>query len=193
MHAYYINLDYRTDRRKEIEQELQALQMPATRFQAFYDEFGPIGCMKSHLAVLKEARELGLAKVLIVEDDFECLVPPDEFWKTLKAAEEYPCDVLMFSYNIQQSEPIDDVVFRVLEAQTTAGYIVYASMYDKLISCYEEHLPLLESTRRHWLHSCDQCWKDLQRSHRWLATTTRLGKQRMSYSDNCKEIRDTGF
>jgi len=193
MEAYYINLDYRVDRRAEMERELETLQMHAIRFPAIAHAFGPVGCLQSHLAVLRNARSQGLARVLIFEDDFECLVSPNEFWNTLKLAEQYPCDVLMFNYHVQQSEPIDDVVFRVLEAQTASGYIVYASIYDALIECYEFHLPLLESTQQHWLHMNDQCWKPLQLTHRWLATTTRLGKQRKSYSDNSNEMRDLGF
>jgi len=193
MDAYYINLDRRTDRRDEMEAELKALQLPATRFPAIHCDFGPVGCLKSHLAVLKEARSRGLPRVLILEDDCECVVTPETFWRTLERADAYPCDVLMIAYNVQQSEPVDDAVFCVLEAQAAAGYIVYASIYDALIACYEHHLPLLESTRQHWLHMNDQCWKPLQRSHVWLATTTRLGKQRKSFSDNCNEMRDTGF
>ena len=192
MDAYYINLDHRTDRREEMEHELQALNLSAIRFPGFAHTYGPIGCLQSHLAVLREARSRGLPRVLIFEDDFECLVSPDVFWETLKLAETYPCDVLMFNYNVQKSEPIDDVVFRILEAQTASGYIVYASMYDALIACYEHHLPLLERTRHHWLHMNDQCWKSLQKTHRWLATTTRLGKQRKSFSDNCNQIVDLG-
>jgi GR25 family glycosyltransferase involved in LPS biosynthesis len=192
MDAYYINLDHRTDRREEMERELDALKLQAHRFPAFAHTYGPIGCLQSHLAVLQEARARGLPRVLIFEDDFECLVTPDEFWETLHRAEQYPCDVLMFNYNVQHSEPINDVVFRILEAQTASGYIVYASMYDTLIQCYEHHLPLLERTRHHWLHMNDQCWKPLQRTHKWLATTTRLGKQRKSYSDNCNQVVDLG-
>jgi hypothetical protein len=192
MDAYYINLDHRTDRRSEMESELQALNLPAIRFSGFAHEYGPLGCMQSHLAVLREARSRGLPRVLIFEDDFECLVPPDVFWATLEVAEHHACDVLMLCYNLQQSEPVNDVVCRVLEAQTASGYIVYASIYDDLIALYEHHLPLLDKTRHHWLHMNDQCWKSLQKSHRWLATTTRLGKQRKSYSDNCHQVVDLG-
>jgi len=193
MDAYYINLDHRLDRREEMEHELTALNLSAIRFPAFAHPYGPIGCMQSHLAVLREARERGLPRVLIFEDDFECLVPPNEFWATLELAENYACDVLMLSYNVQQSEPMNDVVFRILEAQTASGYMVYASIYNELIACYEHHLPLLEQTKHHWLHVNDQCWKPLQKTHRWLGTTTRLGKQRKSFSDNSKQVVDFGL
>ena len=54
--AFYINLDRRVDRRKEIEAELDNLGASYERFPAIQTSPGCIGCAQSHLAVLKEAR-----------------------------------------------------------------------------------------------------------------------------------------
>ena len=173
-----------------METEMAKLDVNAVRFAAIENDYGPMGCMLSHIAVLKEARDKGLKRVLIFEDDFQSLVSREEFHGTLAATP--PCDVLMLSYNLIKSEPLNDVVCRVLEAQTASGYIVYESMYDRLIACYEYHAPLLDSTREHWIHVNDQCWKPLQLNSLWLATNVRLGKQRAGFSDNAGCVVDYG-
>ena len=89
--AFYINLDRRLDRRKEIEAELGNLGVPYERFPAIKTIPGCIGCALSHLAVLKEARSRGYKNVLIFEDDFMPLVSKEEFWETLtKGLQEAP-------------------------------------------------------------------------------------------------------
>ena len=53
--VFYINLEHRTDRRQEIEGELNNFNIPYERFNAYSTpEFGIVGCTKSHLEVLKE-------------------------------------------------------------------------------------------------------------------------------------------
>ena len=48
----YINLNKRIDRRAEIEQELNAFNLPFERFEAIATPgFGILGCGQSHLAV----------------------------------------------------------------------------------------------------------------------------------------------
>ena len=72
-HIFYINLDKRTDRRAEIEQELQQFNLydKAERFPAIpVPNQGILGCTMSHLAVLKLAKERKYKQVLILEDDF---------------------------------------------------------------------------------------------------------------------------
>ena len=92
----------------------------------------------------------------------------------------------MLSYNIIKSEPSEKYPFlhKVLEVQTASGYIINEKMYNKLIELYEWAMPLLESTKQHWIYANDQIWKKLQPSANWYLFTTRIGKQRPSYSDN---------
>lgn len=186
--AYYINLDRRPDRREEMETELLKLGISATRFPAIDMEYGPTGCILSHLAVIKDARDRGLKSVLIFEDDFTSTVSREVFDQTLERAKLHPCDVLMFAYNATIPESVNDVVIRLIDAQAPSAYIVYASIYDSLISCYEYHASLLESTRQHWIHMNDQCWKSLQQPYLFLGTHPKLGKQRAGFSDNTKSF-----
>lgn len=78
---YVINLPYRSDRRKLIEQELSAAGMPFTpgKVELFpgirpdsagaFESIGYKGAFLSHLSVLKRAQTEQLQKVLVIEDD----------------------------------------------------------------------------------------------------------------------------
>jgi glycosyl transferase family 25 len=187
----YINLETRNERKNEIEGELNSLGLSYERFNAISKpNFGILGCTLSHLAVLKMARDNKWKNILIFEDDFMFLVDKKEFEKNIELLfnESNPVDfdICMLSYNIISSEPSEKYPFlhKVLEVQTASGYIVNEKMYDKLIELYEWSMPLLESTKQHWVYANDQIWKKLQPSANWYSFTTRIGKQRPSYSDN---------
>lgn len=193
---FYINLDKRGDRRKEIEQELNLMDLPYERFPAIYNENGIVGCGYSHLAVFKLARERGYKNILIFEDDFTFLVSKTEFNDYLdKLFNNFKnFDVCFLSYNcdIFQDIPEQTFIKRVLNAQTAAGYIINEHYYDSLISLYEVAIPLLEETSCHWIYANDQCWKGLQQKDTWICFDKRIGKQRAGYSDNSNKFTDYG-
>ena len=64
---FYINLDRRTDRRDLIEMDLAKIGLVAERFVGIPYEPGIVGCGKSHLAVMKLAKERGYKNVLILD------------------------------------------------------------------------------------------------------------------------------
>ena len=66
---YYINLEKRTDRKEQIEKELDQFGLPYERINAIEHTEGCIGCSCSHLFALKKAKEKGYKNVLIMEDD----------------------------------------------------------------------------------------------------------------------------
>lgn len=83
--VYYINLDYREDRRKLFEERSTAIGLEAIRFAGIVPEDGQydyivsnqkdtrrkwkVGCTLSHQAIVRIAKEKGLQNVLIFEDD----------------------------------------------------------------------------------------------------------------------------
>ena len=183
----YINLEKRTDRREEIEKELNNFQLNFERFEAIHDIFGILGCTKSHLGVLKLAKERGWNSVLILEDDFTFLVTQKEFENEIRQLleSEIEYDVCMLAYNLMESEDLKcDFLARVLEAQTASAYIVKEHYYDVMIELYEVAVQLLGQTGEDWNYANDQCWKILQKKDNWVLTKTRIGKQRAGYSDN---------
>lgn len=184
--VFYINLDHRTDRKAEIEGELEKMGLVGERFPGIPTCPGIIGCGYSHLGVLKEARERGYSNVLIFEDDFQFLVEKKVFWDYMKdVLTDLPSyDVIMLGYNIQKMvEYGTSLANKVLEAQTASAYIVHSKFYDALIDLYEEAMPLLESTGQHWIYANDQVWKRLQPKSEWYATSIRIGKQRASIGE----------
>ena len=186
---FYINLDKRTDRRIEIEDELKKYDLDAERYSAVYTPHsGIVGCGYSHLNVLKLAKERGYKNVLILEDDFEFVVSKEEVEESLTTLFEsnIEFDVCMISYIVQKGEEIPGNTFvrKVLNGQTASGYIVNQHYYDVLIQLYEWAIPLLDQTNEHWNYANDHVWKRLQPKDNWIYLIKRLGKQRDGYSDN---------
>lgn len=188
---FYINLDKRTDRRMEIENELMnyGLIDKAERYSAIHTPHsGIIGCGWSHLNVLKKARDGGCKNVLIFEDDFQFIVSKEvfeeELTKFFDSGIEY--DVCLLSYIIQKSQDMNEYPFlgKILDGQTASGYLVNGHYLQKLIDLYEWAIPLLEQTNEHWNYANDLVWKHLQPNANWFYFKTRIGIQRASYSDN---------
>jgi glycosyl transferase family 25 len=204
----YINLEKRTDRRTEIENELAKFELPYERFNAieykgpynksYSDIKGAIGCGYSHLQVLKIAKERGYKNILILEDDFTFLVSKEEFENQMTKLfnDVGDFDVCMLSFNSQKEEPVlgKDYLTRVLEAYSGAAYIVNNHYYDEIIKLFEDRLPKLIGTGMHWLYAIDTAWGVLQQKDKWYRFNTRTGKQRPGYSDNMLcHISETTF
>lgn len=193
---FYINLDKRTDRREQIEEELKQYNLlnNAERFPAIHTpEQGILGCTMSHLAVIKLAKERNYKQVLIVEDDFYFIISKEKFENELNTFFEstIPFDVCMISYNINQSNPTEYTFLqKITDAQTASGYIIHQSFYDSIINVLEGAIEPLRETQQHWIYANDQIWKSLQPISNWYALTTRCGKQRDGYSDNSNKYQE---
>jgi len=188
----YINLDRRTDRRAQIEAELDALNIPAEkrhRFSAIPHSNGWIGCTQSHYEVLKRAKKEGWSRVWILEDDWMATVSPSEVRDTLDSVlgSGPPWDVLFLSSHVQASEAVLDwpQLRRGFNIQTASSYIVASHFYDRLLENLGEAVAGSLAGGQHWDYINDQYWKRLQadRTTRWLYFSPALGKQRPGYSD----------
>jgi glycosyl transferase family 25 len=192
----YINLSHRTDRREQIENELNNFNLEYERFEAIPTPgFGIFGCGLSHLSVLRLAKERNYKNILIFEDDFEFLVTKDVFEDNLKTFFESNIDynVCMLSYDLREHLPIEEGnVNKIVFAGSASGYIVNCNYYDKLIELYEWCLPLLIKTGQHWLYANDVVWKDYQKQDLWYCFKIRIGKQRAGFSDIGECYRDYG-
>jgi GR25 family glycosyltransferase involved in LPS biosynthesis len=203
----YINLDDRTDRFEEINNELFKLlkYSPFTieRYRAIKTDPGIIGCGYSHLNAIKMAKTNGYPYVWIIEDDFIFTETHKYVVNTLKELDSIlntePINVIFLAYNLIEGQPyigkdgleIDNLI-KTTNCQTASSYIVCANYYDTLINNLEEGLELLKSGNgvMHHLYANDQYWKSLQQRDNWVVLKKRLGKQRASYSDNSKCFMD---
>lgn len=190
--SFYINLDSRTDRREQFEDECRRMDLSVERFPALRS-IGPAqGCTLSHIEVLKLARARGYPSVLVFEDDFQFLVSKEEFSSVLESLpRDY--DVVMLAYNLAHSEPYNARFGRALDVQNAAGYIVHSRFYDTLINTLEEgYNQFLAYPDMHWIYINDQYWKRLQPVSRWYYSLLRIGKQRAGYSDLAGRITNYG-
>ena len=183
IHSFYINLDKRTDRREQIEEEGRRMGMNIERFPAIENTNPCIGCVNSHIAVLSIAKERKYESVLILEDDLKFLIEREKLDSILQNLPN-PYDVVMLNYGLSGEEPYNEMFGKVIESSDASAYIVHSRFYDRLIETLKEGSALYEQNPgHHWIYLNDQYWKRLQPSANWYYSRTRVGKQRPGYSD----------
>jgi len=143
-HSYYINLDHRKDRNEQSLIEFNKVGISATRFEAYKYETGlqnimnagNLGCLKSHLTLLKYAKSNGFKQVEIFEDDIEF---SDDFTEKIKLdLPDFDMLYLGGSDKYEVAEPINEYVSRLSGTLCTHAYIVRENVYDLLISELEK-------------------------------------------------------
>ena len=194
--VFYINLEDRTDRKLEIETELYNYGIvDYERFNAIkHEAIGLVGCAKSHVEVLKLAKEREYKRILIFEDDFEFKISKEEFYNCMQKIEDLEFDVCLLSYNLFKSEELPEMPFlkKVINAETASGYIINQHYYDKLINQFSYGIPLLEQTNYHWLYANDVVWKELQKIDTWICFNPKVGIQRANTFSDCSKTVNVG-
>jgi len=202
---YYINLDHRTDRDAQFLWEMERANIPKekiVRVSAVLDKNrGDLGCSKSHIKALSMFMQSNYTNCIIFEDDFQWTQEPADidmvFSRFFQTEIEY--DVCMLSaneYNVKDTP--HDFIKRVLDAQTTSGYMVNKSFAPILLENFIEGARLLEESyndgRPNGEEYCvDQYWKRLQLPNNWYMFFPKLGKQRESFSDIQGGVMDYGI
>lgn len=197
--VFYINLDFREDRNKEIIKELEKYPfLDYERFPAIYEKKREcLGCTKSHIGILKKIlsnqnknenkNENENENYIILEDDFSFhpSINIEEFFNKIKE-NNIDYNVILLSSNTIKSESSSFDFLKVAkEVQSTAGYMVKSHYIPILLKNMEDGLLALEENFRknEPPYACiDQYWKILQ-SNKWFISEPRLGYQRASYSD----------
>jgi GR25 family glycosyltransferase involved in LPS biosynthesis len=195
---YYINLEHRTDRKEHIISELNKFQnlKDILRVNAYYNkQFGPIGCLKSHILALSHFVESDYEKCLILEDDFQFTESPEFvneiLSKFFNGGIDY--DVLMLSSNtLKQVDTPYNFITKIIDAQTASGYSVHKQFAKTLLDNFKESLELLEKNRIQHLYALDIYWKRLQPGNKWYCLNPKIGKQMEGYSDNEQGYRNYG-
>lgn len=192
---YYINLDHREDRKKEILGEFDRMGIPAdkiVRISAIKDaEYGDLGCSKSHVKTIKQFIKSGKSKCIVFEDDFEFSQEKYVVYKLMNALfdKKVDYDVCMLSANtIEKKDSKYTFLKRVMNSQTASGYMVNKKFANKLLENFEEGARILETKKNkkdpYRGDNCvDQYWKRLMPKSEWYEFSPRLGKQRKSHSD----------
>ena len=195
-YCFYINLDFRTDRKAFVEEELTKIGLSSVyqRFNAIKNVNGRIGCSLSHLKCLQMAKENKWDHILICEDDIQFLNPTlfvNNLNRFLNNHDNW--DVLLLAgNNVPPYVPIDDTCVKVSHCQTTTGYIVKSHYYDTLIDNIKTGIQLLmKDPNNHYHFAIDKYWISLQKIHNWLLIIPPTVIQREDYSDI--EKRNTNY
>jgi len=190
-HAFYINLDHRTDRKTHIEEQLYLVGINAQRFNAVKMDNGLIGCSMSHLKILQQAIKEGWPHVAIIEDD-TLFLDPGLFVTQLNACfkARNKWDVILFAgNNIPPFQVIDDTCVRVSHCQTTTAYIVNGHYMETLANNIKEGMQrLMREPEKHIIYAIDKYWLQLQKKGYWFLITPLTVVQREDYSDIEKRV-----
>jgi GR25 family glycosyltransferase involved in LPS biosynthesis len=195
-HAFYINLEHRTDRNSHVINQLTNLGLPIfERFNAIKMDHGAAGCSMSHLKILQTALQNNYDHVLILEDDISFLNPDlfkANFNKFLERQGNNWDVILLAGNNVPPYDKIDDVCIKVKQCLTTTGYLVNGHYIKRLIDNVKLGLiNLLRKPDKGILYAIDKFWFVLQGVDRWFLIIPPTVVQREDYSDI--EKRNTNY
>lgn len=185
-HAFYINLEHRTDRKAHVEEQLSNIGINAERFNAIHMKNGAVGCSMSHLKCLQIALQNNWEHLLICEDDITFL-NPDLFKNQLNSffKKHTNWDVILFAgNNVPPYQQIDETCIKVSKCQTTTGYLVNGHYIKKLIENIKMGLnSLIRDPSKHVLYAIDKHWFSLQKIDKWYLIIPLSVIQKEGYSD----------
>lgn len=182
---YCINLAHRNDKWQQFSYYAQQAKINVERFEAvdgrtitvpiswknnvfpeYKDNLGALGCLESHLALLKIAREQNLRNVLIFEDDVSFT---KNFHKNLeKSLLELPENWDMFYlYTGHYQYAVDPKkysknLYRLQHSLTTSAYAVNQKFYDKAIQQVEQKNQPIDCLY-YQIHKDNYCYKSVHR------------------------------
>lgn len=145
--VYYINLDYRTDRRAGMEEQLHSMGMYAERVGAIapptangHETVGAYGCKLSHLKVLQQAKADKAKHILILEDD--AIFAPDFMSKCKLVFDELMLQPVwqmcyLFSWRCK-ADLVSPHLIKINGTQCTHAYAVHERAFDFLIDLARE-------------------------------------------------------
>jgi GR25 family glycosyltransferase involved in LPS biosynthesis len=193
-HIYYINLDYRTDRRLQFEDWIEQSGFPmnkVTRISATHvPGRGHLGCTLSHIKTLETFIQSPHHRCLVLEDDY---IPNDihTFWENFEKlkSQNIDFDLVMCAYNsLECEEGPAEYLKKVKSSFTSSGYLITKAFAPRLLENIKEAANLCEKreqeTRKKADEFCiDVYWTTLMTVSKWYCFFPRIGKQSASYSD----------
>jgi hypothetical protein len=191
----YLNLDRRSDRRAQFEQQMQRLGRVAfRRFPAVPTDPGMLGCSLSHLSVLESWDATPGRMLLVCEDDAQFLAPRatiDALIEEFAAGPEL--SVLALANNTAWHLPLTDRLAVSADIRTTACYVVKPEAVGDLAAAARRSCELLEQGERPEVAAVDVVWRQVQRTRTFALPRERVVVQASGYSDIERRIVDYGI
>jgi len=148
--SYYINLDTRTDRSKDMVNEFKSTPFKLKRISAIKHDFGALGCSLSHIKCLKKAIAHNLPWVVIFEDDAQFAIDKQKAIEIFRSIEDFlkhnKWNVILLSYNkaeISGDNTSNRYIKKISNAQTTGSYLVHSNYYKTLLNNFKHGYDLL--------------------------------------------------
>jgi GR25 family glycosyltransferase involved in LPS biosynthesis len=197
--VFYINLEKRTDRRAEIEEELATkfLFNKAERFPGILYEPGIYGCTMSHISLLRKMILNGWETMMVFEDDAQLLTSREEIDKHINVfLEDNTLDILCIGNSCGDNTPYNELMNRCFNTQTTSCYVIKKKFVKTLLECYfgnpEESMtyPAYSNDLNNHIGYIDTSWNQLQKTHYFMMPKIRQVLQRPSYSDIIHRMAD---
>jgi len=191
---YYINLDYRTDRKTEFLEWVEGSGFPEEkvhRIQAIAKPGkGYIGASLSHIKALDTFLTSSHNTCIIFEDDYTPL-NISTFWSDVNRLFDsgISYDLVMCSYGTLKSKPTElPFLHKVYESFTASGYILTREFAKVLKEHWEKGIELLLEEEERTNVQCekyklDVFWMELMPTTNWYCFYPRLGIQKPSFSD----------
>ena len=191
---YFINLERRNDRLREIAEEFTKMNMPLekiVRVNAFDHKFGVIGCSKSHIWTINHFINSNKERCMILEDDFEFTETREKVDKVLRAVFSSGIEIdclLLTGTPISVSKTSNPYLLKINYATIAAGYILTKEYAPKLLYNFMEGVEKQEKwvsafNEPENVFNLDVYWGHEQNRRNFYFTVPTLGKQRDSPSD----------
>lgn len=188
-----INLDKRTDRLSQIQQELEKLNAPTekiTRLAASEETNGQLGRRYSHLQALQIAQQKGWKNYLLLEDD--CVILKQEkhtrvLSTLLGTLTKLPWEVIILGGQIKQGSVLKSLegMVHARDCHKVCAYLVNSQYYATLAQQMADDL---------FSATPEEQWQPLLHTGKWLACYPSICYQRAGYSDiEKKETDNIGF
>ncbi len=168
-----INLRERSDRLSSFMDEMGSLGIEgAQRFEAVYDQHGPLGCARSHAALLRHVLEANCSSVMICEDDTRFRTSREKLDALVdKFLDDENAEVACLAFSAQKTARYNTLFLRAVQSQNTGCYIVKRTIARDLLNAFEDGIAAMASGGHPLRHSIDIVWKELQRSRVFVPTS----------------------
>ncbi len=184
---YFINLDHRKDRLRQLEENFRDMNVPAAiRVPGNLNINGALGCALSHIHVLETFLHESRSELLLVAED-DCRLRTEfrdisDLLSEFKRLEKL--QVLVICPSVQGRRIAISADLDVSNnIQTTACYVVKRNFVPKLLENFKEAAQKLESGISRNSAAIDINWKTLQQGYLFAIPVETLAFQASSYSD----------
>jgi glycosyl transferase family 25 len=191
--VFYINLNYRLDRKSETLEEFARINVEdAVRVAAIRAQNGALGCARSHVKALEALRQEDFGIAMICEDDVEFLIDRSQLDSVLQEFQAIDgLGVLCLANRVHGPRfPVSKLLAISNNIQMAACYVVKPAALKPLLASFQRSVEGLSEGRSTLDFAIDQRWKEVQTSKVFFSIPRKpVARQRRSYSDIEKKVK----